>query len=82
MYEKTTNSCFLVQRYGELFACANPFNESPLFFSKAAHLYFVSILQAGILVQMDDFFVKTRTQIWQSQKKVFPLHPKTVTTQK
>ena len=43
MYEKTTNFlCLTMQRYGEKPGCANPFNESPRFFSKASHLYFLS----------------------------------------
>ena len=33
--------CLTMQRYGEKTGCANPFNESPLIFSKAGDLYFV-----------------------------------------
>ena len=36
--------CLTMQRYGEKPGCTNPFNESPRFFSKASHLYFLSIL--------------------------------------
>ena len=50
-----------MQRYGEKLRWENPFNESPRFFSEADYLYFVSTSLTAILVQMDDFFVKTGT---------------------
>ena len=41
--KKLTFLCLTMQRYDEMLSQENPFNESPRFFSKVGHLYFVSI---------------------------------------